>query len=66
MGNSKGKIIWVDDEIHLLRPHIIFLEDKGYSVTPVTNADDALQIIINEFVVQNITFFIEYFGYILF
>ena len=45
MEQSKGKIIWVDDEIHLLRPHIIFLEDKGYLVTPVTNADDALQII---------------------
>ncbi|MFQ5638069.1 MAG: response regulator, partial [bacterium] len=42
---SKGKILWVDDEIELLRSHIIFLEERGYEVTPVTNADDALALI---------------------
>lgn len=41
----KGKILWVDDEIELLRSHIIFLEEKGYAVTPVTNADDAIALI---------------------
>ena len=45
MNQYKGKIMWVDDEIQLLRPHIMFLEEKGYSVTPVTNADDALQLL---------------------
>ena len=30
------KILWADDEIDLLRPHILFLENKGYEVTPVT------------------------------
>lgn len=45
MNQLKGKVMWVDDEIHLLRPHIIFLEEKGFEVTPVTNADDALQLL---------------------
>jgi DNA-binding response OmpR family regulator len=36
------RILWADDEIDLLKPHILFLEGKGYSVTPVTNGDDAL------------------------
>ncbi|MBD3289358.1 PglZ domain-containing protein [candidate division KSB1 bacterium] len=43
---SKGKILWVDDEIELLRPHIIFLEERGYEITPVTNAEDALSLIL--------------------
>lgn len=44
----KGKILWVDDEIELLRSHILFLEEKGYRLTPVTNADDALALIAKE------------------
>ena len=36
------KILWVDDEIELLRPHIIFLEKKGYSVDTCTNGTDAI------------------------
>ncbi|MBO7367263.1 MAG: bifunctional response regulator/alkaline phosphatase family protein [Paludibacteraceae bacterium] len=36
------KILWADDEIDLLRPHIIFLEQKGYSVTPVVSGTDAI------------------------
>ena len=35
------KILWADDEIDLLQPHIIFLNSKGYSVDTVTNGDDA-------------------------
>ena len=42
---NRGKILWVDDEIELLRSHIMFLEEKGYEVTPVTNADDAIALI---------------------
>lgn len=42
---SKGKILWVDDEIELLRPHIIFLQERGFQVTPITNAEDALELI---------------------
>ena len=36
------KILWADDEIDLLKPHILFLEKKGYSVTPVNSGFDAL------------------------
>lgn len=35
-------ILWADDEIDLLRPHIIFLESKGYSVTAVNSGQDAI------------------------
>lgn len=36
------KILWADDEIDLLRPHILFLEKKGYEVTAVNSGFDAL------------------------
>lgn len=36
------RILWADDEIDLLRPHLMFLEDKGYDVTSVTNGADAV------------------------
>jgi len=36
------KILWADDEIDLLKPHILFLEAKGYSVKPVNSGFDAL------------------------
>lgn len=35
-------ILWADDEIDLLKPHILFLEEKGYTVIPVTSGDEAL------------------------
>src|SRR6201990_1903598 len=35
-------ILWADDEIDLLRPHILFLKEKGYNVTTVTNGNDAV------------------------
>ncbi len=44
----KRKILWVDDEIELLKAHIIFLEKKGYELTPVTNGADAIDIIKRE------------------
>ncbi len=37
------KILWADDEIDLLRPHILFLEGKGYDVTAVNNGRDAIR-----------------------
>jgi CheY-like chemotaxis protein len=37
------KILWADDEIELLRPQMVFLEKKGYSVETVTNGHDALE-----------------------
>ena len=39
---SKQQILWADDEIDLLKPHILFLQNKGYEVTTVTNGRDAL------------------------
>ncbi len=39
---NKKRILWVDDEIELLRSHIIFLTEKGYEVETVTNGEDAL------------------------
>lgn len=36
-------ILWADDEIDLLKPSIMFLEGKGYSVVPVTNGQDAIE-----------------------
>ena len=40
---NKPRILWADDEIDLLRPHILFLESKGYDVTSVTNGTDAIE-----------------------
>lgn len=37
------RILWADDEIDLLRPHILFLETKGYDVTSVSNGNDAVE-----------------------
>ena len=38
----KRRLLWADDEIELLTPHIRFLEQKGFAVTPVPNGEDAL------------------------
>ncbi|NQT98279.1 MAG: response regulator [Candidatus Marinimicrobia bacterium] len=45
MNNSRGNILWVDDEIDHLKPHILFLEEKGYQITPATNGSDALELV---------------------
>ena len=37
-----NRILWADDEIHLLKPYIIYLQEKGYEVTPVNNGQDAI------------------------
>jgi DNA-binding response OmpR family regulator len=39
---SNGLLLWVDDEIELLKAHIIFLEKKGYEVVTVSNGPDAI------------------------
>jgi CheY-like chemotaxis protein len=41
---DKIKILWVDDEIDLLKPHILFLEKKNYEVTTCNNGRDAVDI----------------------
>jgi len=42
---TKIRILWADDEIELLRSHIIFLSHKNYEVTPVNNGNDAIEAI---------------------
>ena len=39
---TNKSILWVDDEIELLRSHVIFLTEKGYDVDTVTNGEDAI------------------------
>lgn len=42
---EKIRILWADDEIDMLKPHVIFLEHKGYDVTTINNGSDALELI---------------------
>ena len=42
--HRKGHILWADDEIGMLKAHILYLEDKGYEVTPVNSGEDAIQL----------------------
>ena len=40
---KKDRILWADDEIDLLKPHILFLQEKGYEVVPVISGQDAIE-----------------------
>lgn len=51
------RILWADDEIDLLKPHILFLKSKGYDVIPALSGMEALEILKSEFV--NIIFLDE-------
>jgi DNA-binding response OmpR family regulator len=37
-------ILWADDEIDLLKPHILFLQQRGYDITPINNGSDAVEM----------------------
>ncbi len=39
-----GQLLWVDDEMELLKAHVLFLEKKGYEVTTVSNGADAVEL----------------------
>ena len=41
---NNGTLLWVDDEIELLKAYIIFLEKKGYEVITATNGSDAIDM----------------------
>ncbi|TVQ10704.1 MAG: PglZ domain-containing protein [Bacteroidetes bacterium] len=41
------RILWADDEIELLKPHIIFLEQKGYHVSTAQSGDEALDLVLS-------------------
>ncbi len=45
MSTIQGEILWVDDEIESLKSQILFLKNKGYEVTPLTNGYDALEFL---------------------
>jgi CheY-like chemotaxis protein len=38
------RILWVDDEVELFEPHLLFLRQRGYEVDTTTNGDDALEL----------------------
>jgi DNA-binding response OmpR family regulator len=38
-------VLWADDEIDLLKPHILFLKEKGYDVATATSGDEALELV---------------------
>ena len=39
---DKHRILWVDDEIDLLQPYIIYLKEKGYELVTATNVSSAV------------------------
>jgi CheY-like chemotaxis protein len=47
MANDR-RILWVDDEVELLEPHLLFLRQRGYQVDTSTNGDDALEMVGRE------------------
>mgnify|MGYP003991398475 FL=1 len=44
MQKTRGNILWVDDEIDHLKPHILFLEEKGYSIVTCANGKDGIDL----------------------
>ena len=52
-----NRILWVDDEIDMLQPYIIYLKGKGYEVITASNGEDALDSL--EETVPNIVFLDE-------
>ena len=44
---TRGKILWVDDEIEHLKPHILFLEEKGFEIETASNGIDGLNLAKN-------------------
>jgi CheY-like chemotaxis protein len=45
MSMSSKRVLWVDDEIDLLRPHLLLMQERGYHVDAVANGDDALELV---------------------
>jgi DNA-binding response OmpR family regulator len=45
MMEKEISILWTDDEIDLLRPYILFLEEKGYHVLTASNGEEALELV---------------------
>ncbi|MDQ3555688.1 MAG: bifunctional response regulator/alkaline phosphatase family protein [Gemmatimonadota bacterium] len=45
MPPAPKRLLWVDDEVDLLRPHLLFIQGRGYHVDAVSNGDDALEML---------------------
>lgn len=45
MSPPRKRLLWVDDEIDLLRPHLLFVQGRGYHIDAVANGDDALELL---------------------
>jgi DNA-binding response OmpR family regulator len=45
MPPAAKRLLWVDDEIDLLRPHLLFLQGRGYHVDAASNGDDAIELV---------------------
>lgn len=43
-----SRILWADDEIELLKPHVLFLQEKGFEVKTVNNGQDAVELAEDE------------------
>lgn len=48
MISKEIRILWTDDEIDLLKPYILFLEEKGYSVSTASSGEEALELVSND------------------
>ena len=42
---NKKSLLWVDDEVELLQPHVLFLEKKGYKLDTCHNGIDAISLV---------------------
>ncbi|MFZ6050834.1 T9SS response regulator signal transducer PorX [Halocola ammonii] len=42
---AEANILWADDEIDLLKPHIMFLENKGYKVVTANSGNEAIDLV---------------------
>ena len=47
-----SQILWVDDEIDLLQPYIIYLKGKGYELITATNGEDAIDLLDDQIVTE--------------
>ncbi len=45
MEGTKSRILWVDDEIDLLKPYVILLKQRGYEIETATNGEDAIELV---------------------
>ena len=46
--NKKFKILWIDDEIDLLKSHFIFLKSRGYFIQPCSNGREGITVLEND------------------